>query len=216
MFLTGRITIIIAEIVIETKVGMGFHNISKEVELDIFKIGEMVDKAIVHLSQGKELGKLSLQKGVFLYLLSISAKKNYDFNKLARMAGFEPYKLGPYSEFLDGELEQLKGYNDVCISGNQGENEKVKSSKKVASKYGLDKEEEEIINNIRFLIETLTPMELAFYVYFNPAIDESVRQYFTSKSEIKEKLENEKHKYVKILKNKKVIDDEAADMIIYG
>ena len=74
----------------------------------------------------------------------------------------------------------------------------------------------EILANVKFLIENLTPTELAFYVYFNPAIDEDVREYFTSNSEIKEKLKNERMKYVRSLKNKNIIDDEAADLIIYG
>ena len=185
-------------------------------ELNIFKIGDMVDKAIVHLAEGKEIGKLSLQKGVFLYLLSISAKRNYDFKKVAQIAGFEPYKLGPFSEFLEGELEQLRGYNELQIFGNREENEKIKSSHEVAAGYELEKDEQEIMKNIKFLIETLTPTELAFYVYFNPAIDESIRDYFTSNSEIKEKLKRERLKYVKSLKNKNVIDNEAADLIIYG
>ena len=45
-------------------------------KLNVFTIGNMIDKAIVHLAQGKEIDKLSLQKGVFLYLLSISARRN--------------------------------------------------------------------------------------------------------------------------------------------
>jgi len=184
-------------------------------KLDILTIGDMVDKAIVHLALGKEIGKLSLQKGVFLYLLSISAKRNFDFKKVAQMAGFEPYKLGPFSEFIEGELELLKGYNEIYISDN-GENAKVKSSQAIASKYKLDKDEEEILKDVKFLIDKLTPLELAFYVYFNPAIKRSIRDYFTSKSEIKEKFEKEKLKYVRALKEKKVIDDEMADMIIYG
>jgi len=191
-------------------------NHKQDDKLNVFTIGDMVDKAIVHLAQGKEIGKLSLQKGVFLYLLSISAKRNYDFKRVAQIAGFEPYKFGPFSEFLEGELEQLRGYNEVNISGNKEDNAKVKSSQNVAANYKLDKDEREILNNIRFLIDSLTPSELAFYVYFNPAIDESVRDYFTSNSEIKEKLSNERIKYVKSLKNKNVIDDEAADLIIYG
>lgn len=191
-------------------------NHKQDDKLNVFTIGDMVDKAIVHLAQGKEIGKLSLQKGVFLYLLSISAKRNYDFKRVAQIAGFEPYKFGPFSEFLEGELEQLRGYNEVKISGNKEDNAKVKSSQNVAANYKLDKDEREILNNIRFLIDSLTSSELAFYVYFNPAIDESVRDYFTSNSEIKEKLSNERIKYVKSLKNKNVIDDEAADLIIYG
>jgi len=191
------------------------HNINREDDLDIFKIGEMIDRAIIHLAQGEEVEKPNLQNGVFLYLLSLSAKRDYDPMKVARMAGFEPFKLGPYSDFLEGELEQLKGYQEVWVSGDK-EDAKVKSTKEVASRYVLDKDEKDIIDNIRFLIGSLTAKQLAFYVYFNPAIDESVRQYFTSKSEIKENLENKKDWYVKKLKNKKVIDDEAADMFIYG
>ncbi|MHB1470502.1 MAG: hypothetical protein ACYCSA_04850 [Thermoplasmataceae archaeon] len=183
-------------------------------KVDIFTVGDMIDKAIVHLADGKELGKLSLQKGVFLYLLSLSTKRNYDFKKVANLAGFEPYKFGPFSEFLEGELEQLKGYKEVQISGTN--EEKVKSFQESSAKYKLKEDEMEILANVKFLIENLTPTELAFYVYFNPAIDEDVREYFTSNSEIKEKLKNERMKYVRSLKNKNIIDDEAADLIIYG
>jgi hypothetical protein len=183
-------------------------------KVDIFTVGDMIDKAIVHLADGKELGKLSLQKGVFLYLLSLSTKRNYDFKKVANLAGFEPYKFGPFSEFLEGELEQLKGYKEVQISGTN--EEKVKSFQESSAKYKLEEDEMEILANVKFLIENLTPTELAFYVYFNPAIDEDVREYFTSNSEIKEKLKNERMKYVRSLKNKNIIDDEAADLIIYG
>ena len=198
------------------KVAIMPDNKNQDDKLNIFKIGDMVDKAIVHLAEGKEISKLSLQKGVFLYLLSISAKRNYNFKKVAQIAGFEPYKFGPFSEFLEGEVEQLKGYNEVQISGNREENTKIKSSHEAAAKYELEKDEEEIMKNIKFLIDNLTPTELAFYVYFNPAIEEDVREYFTSNSEIKEKLKNERLKYVKSLKNKSVIDNEAADLIIYG
>lgn len=189
---------------------------NRDDKLNIYEIGDMVDKAIVHLAEGKEIGKLSLQKGVFLYLLSISAKRNYDFKKVAQIAGFEPYKFGPFSEFIEGDVEQLEGYNEVQISGNREENAKIKSSHGAAAKYELEKDEQEIMKNIKFLIENLTPTELAFYVYFNPAIDEGVRDYFTSNSEIKEKLKNERLKYVSSLQNKNVIDKEAADLIIYG
>ncbi len=189
---------------------------NKDNKLNIFTVGDMVDKAIIHIAQDREIGKLSLQKGVFLYLLSISAKRNYDFKKIAQIAGFEPYKLGPFSEFLEAEIEQLKGYHEVQVFGNKGENVKIKATKGVAAKDKLEKDEEEIMNNVKFLINNLTPEELAFYVYFNPAIDENVREYFTSNSEIKERLKNERQKYVKSLKNKNVIDDDAADLILYG
>ena len=191
-------------------------NQDQDDKLNVFTVGDMVDKAIVHLAKGKEIGKLSLQKGVFLYLLSISTKRNYNFKKVARIAGFEPYKFGPFSEFLEGEVEQLKGYKEVQVSGNKDESVKIKSTNEAAANYKLEKDEQDIVKNIRFLIDNLTPTELAFYVYFNPAIDESVRDYFTSNSEIKEKLKNERLRFVRSLKNKNVIDDEAADLIIYG
>lgn len=198
------------------KVVIAPDNQDQDDKLNVFTVGDLVDKAIVHLAQSKEIGKLSLQKGVFLYLLSISAKRNYDFKKVAKIAGFEPYKFGPFSEFLEGEVEQLKGYNEVQVSGNKDENVKIKSTEEAATNYKLEKDEQEIVKNIRFLIDNLTPTELAFYVYFNPAIDESVRDYFTSNSEIKEKLKNERLRFVRSLKNKNIIDDEAADLIIYG
>lgn len=183
-------------------------------KLDIYTVGDMMDSAIIHLAENG-LGKMELQKALFLYLLSLSIKKNYDFNKIVQISGFEPYKYGPFSDFVDGELEELSGTNDLEVSGT-GNNTIIKSKPDKISEYKIDSAEVEIINNIKNLTEKLTLDELVFYVYFHPSIDKKVKEYFTSYSEIKDKLIRNKEKYVKALKKKDIIDDEAADLILYG
>ena len=63
-------------------------------------------------------------------------------------------------------------------------------------------------------------MEITFYIYFNPDIypdtDGDLRQYFISNSEIKDKLESKKEYYVRQLLKKKVIDENTANLILYG
>lgn len=191
------------------------ENDSTAADVNVYTVGDMVDKAIIHLSAERELGKLSLQKGVFIYLLSISKRRGYNSEKVLEIAGFEPYKLGPFSEFINGEVEQLKGYNEVKTIGI-GENMKVKSNWDSPKKYKLDQVEKLVIENVKTLIYQLQPMELTFYVYFNPAFDQKIRNYFTHFSEIKNKLIKERERYVRKLKDKGIVDEDAAKMILYA
>lgn len=183
--------------------------------VNVFTVGDMVDKAIIHLASNRELGRLSLQKGVFLYLLSVAARKGYDADKVLNIAGFEPYRYGPFSEFLNGEVEQLGGYGEIRIIGT-GESQKVKTVKESLKDYKLDGEEKLLMENIKDLIDKLQPMELTFYVYFNPAFDKKIRDFFTTKSEIKDRLMQEREKYVKRLMRKNILDEDAANLILYA
>ncbi len=183
--------------------------------IDIFSIGDYVDKAILYFAHKKSIGKLALQKGVFLFLLSISNKKNYDFKKLANLAGFEPYKLGPFSEFIEGELDMLKGYGKVSTVGAQ-ENSIVSANVDPTKEYSFGKEETEILDDISLLLDRLDPKELAFYVYYHPTINKEIRKYFTTNSELKPEFEQNKKKFVDRLLRKGILDDDAATLILYG
>lgn len=184
-------------------------------KVNVFTVGDMVDKAIIHLASDRELRRLSLQKGVFLYLLSVAARKGYDADKVLNIAGFEPYKYGPFSEFLNGEVEQLGGYGEVRVSGT-GESQKVKTVRESLKNYKLDGEEKLLMENIKELVNKLQPMELTFYVYFNPAFDKKIREFFTTKSDIKGRLMQEREKYVNRLIKLNILDDDAANLILYG
>lgn len=188
---------------------------SSNVNLDIFTVGEMVDKAIVHLSSIGNIGKINLQKGVFLYLISLAKARGYDAEKVLKIAGFEPYKFGPFSDFLNGEIDQLKGYKEISIRGN-GDSIKVTTNKSSINRYKLDHQEKLIMENVKHLVQDLEPMEMMFYIYFNPAIDSRLREYFTKDSEIKEKLLKDRDKYIKKLMDKNILDEDAANMILYA
>lgn len=180
-------------------------------KLTISTVGDMVDTAIIHLSI-HGLNRTVLQKAVFLYLLSISAANSYSFEKIADIAQFEPYKYGPFSDFIDGEVEILSGDGDLENSGN---NDIIKTDKNKLSKYPVNDKEMNIINEILELTDKLNTKEFVFYVYFHPSIPKNIKKYFTQNSEIKSELIKNKEKYIKELKRKGIIDDEAADLIRY-
>ena len=188
-------------------------------KIDIFKLGDLMDAAIVNIASNKYISKLSLQKGIFFYLLSLSHREGYNFMEIANLIGFEPYKLGPFSEFVDGEIETLEGYGYISVDKHNS-TVLIKSNKKGLYNFKLDKNNMEIIKNVKFLVETLDPMEITFFIYFNPNIysseDGGIRNFFTSNSEIKDKLEAKKEYYVKQLLKKKVIDENTANLILYG
>jgi hypothetical protein len=183
--------------------------------IDIYTVGEYVDKAILYFAHKKPIGKLALQKGIFLFLLSVSNKRNYDFMKVASLAGFEPYKLGPFSEFIEGELDMLKGYGKISTVGAQ-ENSMVESKVDPRTEYSFGKEETEILDDISLLLNRLDPKELAFYVYYHPAINKEIRKYFTTNSELKPEFEQNKRRFVDKLLRKGILDDDAATLILYG
>ena len=71
-----------------------------------------MDAAIVNIASNKSISKLSLQNGIFFYLLSLRQREGYHFMEIANLIDFEPYKLGPFSEFVDGEIEYI--YFFIC------------------------------------------------------------------------------------------------------
>ena len=187
----------------------------KKKTLDVFAVGDMVDRAILFLTADNKTSMLSLQKGVFLFLYSFAIVEGYDYNELLTMSAFEPYKLGPFSESVDGQVDTLAGYGLIKVGGI-GEKATLVSSSQNLKKYKYEKEELKLLEDVKTLLSTLEPMELTFYIYFNPLIDKSLRDYFTSKSEIKDSLIKNKAAYVKSLLRKKIIDVDTADLIMYG
>jgi uncharacterized protein YwgA len=183
--------------------------------LDLFTIGDLIDKAIVFLATNNTITTLSLQKAIFLYLYSYAVTNGYDFNNVLRMASFEPYRFGPFSDAVVGQAETLVGYGKIR-SGGSGEKQIFGTIDKGLEKLNLSKDEKRLLTNIKKLVETLEPMELTFYIYFNPLIDQSLRDYFTSKSEIKDSLLKRKDTYVRDLLKKGAIDEETAELMIYG
>ncbi len=186
---------------------------------DIFELGEIMDAAIINLASDKSVNAITLQKGIFFYLLSLSRQEGYNFKEIADIIDFEPYKLGPFSDFVNGEIETLEGYGYIKVEKEKN-SIRIMASQKGRDAYKLDKRQKDIIKNIKFLVENLDPMEITFYIYFNPDIypdtDGDLRQYFISNSEIKDKLESKKEYYVRQLLKKKVIDENTANLILYG
>ena len=186
---------------------------------DIFQLGDIMDAAIINLASDKSVNAITLQKGIFFYLLSLSRQEGYNFKEIADIIDFEPYKLGPFSDFVNGEIETLEGYGYIKVEKEKN-SIRIMASQKGRDAYKLDKRQKDIIKNIKFLVENLDPMEITFYIYFNPDIypdtDGDLRQYFISNSEIKDKLESKKEYYVRQLLKKKVIDENTANLILYG
>ena len=186
---------------------------------DIFELGDLMDSAIINLASDKPVNALTLQKGIFFYLLSYSRQEGYNFKEIADIIDFEPYKLGPFSEFVNGEIETMEGYGYITVEKEKS-SIRIRANKKGKDAYKMDKKQKDIIKNIKFLVENLDPMEITFYIYFNPDIysdtDGDLRKYFISNSEIKEKLESRKEYYVKQLLKKNVIDENTSNLILYG
>lgn len=183
--------------------------------LDIFTLGDLIDRAIVFLTEDNRISTLSLQKGIFLYLYSYAVTNGYDFNKVLESAAFEPFRFGPFSDAVAGQVDTLIGYGVLKGEGT-GESRTFIGIPRSSKKYNFEKDESRLLMNIKNLVDILEPLELTFYIYFNPLINSSLREYFTSKSEIKDRLANNKESYVKSLMKKGVIDQSTADLIMYG
>jgi len=115
----------------------------------VFWVGEIVDKAIVNMALSQEINVLDIHKGVFIYLLLLAKRKKYDKEKIMKILDFMPYKSGLISAFVEGALEEMRGYQDIYVSG-KGEQIKIKSSQKAMSmpEYRLDEDEQKVLNLI--------------------------------------------------------------------
>ena len=171
------------------------------------------------IASDKAVNIITLQKGIFFYLLSLSRLEGYNFREISDIIDFEPYKLGPFSEFVNGEIDTLEGYGYINVERNKNST-LILASKKGKASFKVHKKEKDIIENVKFLVKNLEPMEITFYIYFNPDIypdtDGDLRKYFISNSEIQDKLESKKEYYVRQLLKKNVIDENTANLILYG
>jgi len=112
-------------------------------------VGEMVDKAIVNLTSEEEMNILDIHKGIFLYLSLLSARKDYNLKKIMKTLDFMPYKSGLFSEFVEGALVELSGYQDIYVSG-KGEKAKIRSSPEATTmpEYRLDEDEQKVLKDL--------------------------------------------------------------------
>jgi hypothetical protein len=176
---------------------------------------EQVDRAILFFSKDKWLDKWQVQKGVFyfMWLLSINRKKN--FIELANMLGIEPYKQGPFSEAIEGEVEGLVKDKLLEVRNADEKNMEVHSSPKGVSEYlrKIPADEGLLLSQVKAIVDKLTPHELVFFIYFNPYIPDEVKQYFISKSEMKSSFESNHDYYLNKLVLKGLIDEFQANRI---
>ncbi|MGP6207822.1 hypothetical protein ACNF42_07350 [Cuniculiplasma sp. SKW3] len=183
---------------------------------DIYEVGDLIDKGILYLSSDMEIEMLSLQKAIFLFLYSYAVKNGYNPKDILSLASFEPYRYGPFSDEVNGQINELEGYGKLFVNRKDKKHVKLKSETISEGDFQIEDGEIQILNNIKNLVKTLEPMELTFYIYFHPAVDEELRKYYTSNSDVKDTLWSNREKYVDALLRKNVIDQETADVIIYG
>jgi len=183
-------------------------------KISLNQLYDLLISAIIYLSKDEEIDKFKLQKGVFYFIWKYSNYKNIDFKLIADKLGIEPNKFGPYSENIDGLAEMLQKKGLISIK------ERNNSLLFKATESGLnyidlsDMGAKNLLNDIHNLVGKLDPKTLVFFVYYNPYIPSDVKEYFTSKSEIKQEFENKKEQYVEKLKLADIIDDSAASLIL--
>jgi len=187
--------------------------------ISLNEIYDQIDKVIIYLSQDKPIDKWKIQKGVFYFLWLNSrrnTKKDNKFIEIAKKIQIHPDKQGPYSETIDGEVEMLirDGFLDVVDPASKAL--PVKASSKGLSEFlnGIDPKEEFCLSEIKNIFDTLNSYEVLFFIYFNPYIPDDIKEYFISKSEIKEGLEVKKDKYIERLLDCDIIDDLTANKML--
>lgn len=176
--------------------------------IDINELYDTIDAVITHLCQEQEIDELRLQKSVFLFLWQYALKHKQDPMGLLSQFQFLPYKEGPFSDYVHGQLEVLAREGDLTITKAAGGN-KLRSSKHTLHKYHLNEAESRLANEIRHLVSKTGPKELAFYIYYNPTIPKSLREFFTSRSELKEEFKKNKLQYLSSLLRNELIDEDA-------
>lgn len=179
------------------------------------EIYDLMDKAIVYLSQNTWLDKWKIQKGIFYYLWLYSVQKGVKFNDIAKKIEIHPDRQGPFSLSIQGEVDSLVRDGFLDVINPEQKTMTVKSSKKGLSEFigEITEEEEEYLQSIRYLVENLESDEVIFFIYYNPYIPDDIKEYFISKSEIKESLRRNKTKYIERLLSLKIIDNVTAKKI---
>ncbi|PSN87075.1 hypothetical protein B9Q03_11195 [Candidatus Marsarchaeota G2 archaeon OSP_D] len=165
--------------------------------MDIFSLGDIVEAAVHELLESGISDKLQVQKAVFLFLWLYAKKKGFDFQQIISMMGYEPYKMGPFSEQVDEIYEQVSA----------------------AVKYGkfnfnIQRKDKQILDEVKEVVAKLSPTELAFYIYFNPYIPKNIRKYFVSKSILLESFLKSAERYVQAIEKKGLIDSSQKEVIL--
>jgi uncharacterized protein YwgA len=113
-------------------------------------------------------GALWLQKEMFL-LQNV-------FSKLAEEADFEPYLMGPYSEIVANEAQELQRSKLVKLDGQKisltGEGKLI--SEAIMRKS--DKKEIQKIEEFKELINDLSKEELLAFIYFSYPLPQEIAQ----------------------------------------
>jgi len=183
-------------------------------KIGLSAVYSLVDSAILYFSKDKWLDKWQTQKSVFYFLWLYSSYKKLDFLELAKKLEIEPEKQGPYSLSIEGEVETLIRDGFLKVLNQSSKNLKIKASSKGINEIkNLKKEEKIIMNEVDNLINKLRSDELVFFIYFNPYIPKKIKDYFLSKSEIKNYLLSNKRRYINKLLNLEIIDVETAEKI---
>lgn len=182
--------------------------------VSLIELYDLLISAIIYLSKDKEIDKFKLQKGVFYFIWKYSNYKNIDFKIIAHKLGIEPNKFGPYSENIDGLVEMLQKKGLISIK-EKGGLLIFKATENGVKYINLhDDRVKDLLNNIHNLVDKLDAKTLVFFVYYNPYIPQDIKDYFTSKSEIKQEFESKKQQYVEKLKSAGIIDKLGASLIL--
>lgn len=186
-----------------------------QAEISTSSIYYLLDSAIILLSKDMAIDRFKVQKGIFYFFWKYSQYKNIEFESVAKKLGMVPYKYGPYSESVDGEVDALisKGYLNSKVDNSVTY---ISATPKGIKEFGnLDNEIKELIgSDISRLINKLNSKTLVFFIYYNPYMPADVKRYFTSESEIKEHFNRDKKRYVKELIEAGIIDERVAELIL--
>jgi len=145
-------------------------------------------------------GKTHLQKEMFLIIDKLN---NERLNKLAQ---YEAYHYGPYSEVVDFELERLQIMNLANVEGTRIVITKL--GKKYAEKL-KEYISQDVLNRIKSIKEQLNDLshyELLALVYFN-------YPNMTSESDVLDEILKNRKKLAKSLLKKGKIDESQAALI---
>lgn len=176
--------------------------------INLSKLYDTLDAVIVNFCRDEEISELKLQKGIFLFIWQYAERNAEDPMELLKQFQFAPYKEGPFSDYIHGQLEVLGHEGDLqIVKGSNGI--KLKSSKKSESKYDLKDAEKRLFDEIRQVVSKTGPKELAFFIYYNPTIPKQLKAFFAFKSEMKDEFRKNKKLYLGSLLRHDLIDEDA-------
>ena len=131
-----------------------------------------VDKFILLLLAAKNYesipSSLHLQKEMYLL-------QNL-FAELADETDYEPYFIGPYSEIVDNEIDELVSSN--LINRRSGRLELTSESKQILHKFAKEPINEKMnkIEEFKVLLNDLTNNELLAFIYFSYPSDDLAKE----------------------------------------